>query len=52
MDSAYLSSAGEALKHFNVSEANGLSDSQVKDLTAKYGRNGTTKLTLRCILTI
>ena len=51
MDSAYLASAAEALEYFSVSEANGLSFSQVKDLAAKHGRNGTV-LKSHCNLTL
>ena len=49
MESAYLTSAAEALKHFSVTEEGGLSDSQVKALTAEHGRNGT-ELDLQCEL--
>ena len=42
MESAFLASPPEALKHFQVDEKNGLSDAQVKDSTSKYGRNGKT----------
>ena len=44
MDSAFLASAQEVLKQFQVIEKQGLSDKQVKDSTAKYGRNGKTYL--------
>ncbi|MCJ1307895.1 hypothetical protein MMC25_001543 [Agyrium rufum] len=39
MESSYLVSIEDALKHFGVTEESGLSDSQVHDLTAKHGRN-------------
>ena len=41
MEAAYLSTPEEALKHFNVSEQDGLSNSQVQEAETKYGRNGT-----------
>lgn len=44
MEASFLSSAEEALRHFEVSEENGLSDSQVKSLRAIYGCNGTMSL--------
>ena len=40
MESAFLASPKEALKHFQVDEKKGLSDAQVRDSASKYGRNG------------
>ena len=41
MDSAYLVSPEKALGFFQVTEKDGLSDSQVQQALKKYGRNGT-----------
>ena len=41
MEASYLSSPEEALRYFNVTEQDGLSDARVSHATAKYGRNGT-----------
>ena len=41
MDAAYLASPAEALDRFQVSEQDGLSESQVQQALKKYGRNGT-----------
>lgn len=41
MDTAYLASPENALDFFQVSEQDGLSDSQVQQALNKYGRNGT-----------
>lgn len=40
MEASYLASTAEALNYFRVSEQNGLTDSQVRQFTEKYGRNG------------
>ena len=40
MDSAFLASPQKALEYFQVSEKEGLSDTQVKDSVQKHGRNG------------
>ena len=40
MENAYTRSPGEALKHFQVSEQNGLSEQQVLSQRKKYGKNG------------
>ncbi|KAI4197826.1 MAG: hypothetical protein LQ350_005671 [Teloschistes chrysophthalmus] len=39
MEASYLASTAEALNYFRVSEQNGLTDSQVRQFTEKYGRN-------------
>ncbi|KAI4288826.1 MAG: hypothetical protein L6R35_001911 [Caloplaca aegaea] len=39
METSYLASPKEALDYFQVSEQNGLSDSQVKKSVERYGRN-------------
>jgi P-type Ca2+ transporter type 2A len=39
MEDAYLRSTKDVLKYFHVSEAQGLSETQVSDLRSKYGRN-------------
>ncbi|MCJ1373495.1 hypothetical protein MMC20_004723 [Loxospora ochrophaea] len=39
MEAAYISSTGGALKHFQVTEHDGLSDYQVQLNLSKYGRN-------------
>ncbi|KAH8657435.1 hypothetical protein BGZ60DRAFT_434405 [Tricladium varicosporioides] len=39
MESAYTKSTSEVLKHFSVSESQGLSEAQVKASREKYGRN-------------
>lgn len=40
MEASYLASTKEALDYFQVSENNGLSDSQVEKAIQQYGRNG------------
>lgn len=40
MESAFLVSTEQALNNFHIDEKQGLSDSRVKEATAKYGRNG------------
>lgn len=44
MDSAFLSSTQEVLKHFQVAEQDGLSDTQVRLALEKFGHNGTVHL--------
>ena len=44
MESAFLASPEAALKHFEVSEQNGLSSAQVNTARSKYGPNGTSEL--------
>lgn len=44
MEASYLSSPEEALRYFDVTEQDGLSDAQVRHATDKYGRNGTVHL--------
>ncbi|KAF2200031.1 calcium ATPase [Delitschia confertaspora ATCC 74209] len=39
MDNAYNKTTGEALKHFQVTEQNGLSEQQVSAQRQKYGKN-------------
>ncbi|KAI9800559.1 MAG: hypothetical protein M1833_003217 [Piccolia ochrophora] len=39
MDNSYLRTTQEALRHFNVSEQEGLSDSRVETSKQKYGKN-------------
>lgn len=41
MEAAYLVSSEDALRHFQVTEQNGLSDVLVQRAIEKYGRNGT-----------
>jgi Ca2+ transporting ATPase len=41
MDNAYTKNTQEALKYFQVTEENGLSEEQVKSSRQKYGRNCT-----------
>jgi Ca2+ transporting ATPase len=41
MENAYTRSTKEALSHFQVTEAAGLSAQGVESSRAKYGRNGT-----------
>jgi hypothetical protein len=43
MEAAYLSATEEVLKHFNVTEENGLSDKQVEKSLAKHGKNGNSR---------
>lgn len=40
MEASYLASTKEALDYFQVSEQSGLTDSQVRQSTENYGRNG------------
>jgi|SRR5690242_2437574 len=40
MENAYTRTPAEALKHFQVTEPNGLSETQVKSLRDKHGKNG------------
>lgn len=40
MDNAFTRTPAEALKHFGVTEENGLSEPQVKSLREKHGKNG------------
>ena len=47
MEAAYLATTGAALEHFQVTESGGLSDAQVKDLTAKHGLNS---MRLLCLI--
>lgn len=44
MENAYAKSTSEVLKFFSVSEAQGLSDSQVKASREKHGRNCTQRI--------
>lgn len=44
MEAAYLVSSEDALRHFQVTEQNGLSDALVQRAIEKYGRNGTVQL--------
>lgn len=44
MEAAYLVSSEDALRHFQVTEQNGLSDVLVQRATEKYGRNGNVQL--------
>ena len=44
MEAAYLSTPEEVLRHFQVTEQDGLSDRQVKQALATFGRNGTVSL--------
>ncbi|KAI4110180.1 MAG: hypothetical protein L6R37_000073 [Teloschistes peruensis] len=39
MEASYLASTTEALNYFRASEQNGLTDSQIRQSTEKYGRN-------------
>lgn len=41
MEAAYLVSTEDVLRHFEVTEQDGLSDLMVQKATEKYGRNGT-----------
>jgi hypothetical protein len=41
MDNAYIKSPEEALKHFQATEEQGLSEQQVTAFRQKYGKNGT-----------
>lgn len=41
MEAAYLISSEDALRHFQVTEQDGLSDTMVQRAVDKYGRNGT-----------
>lgn len=41
MEAAYLSSAEDALRHFEVNESHGLSERQIRQAVEKFGRNGT-----------
>jgi magnesium-transporting ATPase (P-type) len=47
MENAFARSTSEVLKHFGVSETQGLTDAQVQSSREKYGRNGKQKITLR-----
>ena len=40
METAYLYTTEEALRHFQVTESEGLSDQMVSEALKKYGRNG------------
>jgi len=42
MENAYTKSASEVLEFFSVSEAQGLTESQVQASRETYGRNGET----------
>ena len=44
MDNAYIKTPGEALKHFQATEEQGLSEQQVSAARQKYGKNGTQQL--------
>jgi Ca2+ transporting ATPase len=40
MENAYTRTPAEVLQHFQVTEQKGLSETQVKDLRSKHGKNG------------
>lgn len=40
MESAYVKSAQDVLRHFDVDEQSGLSDSRVQQQLSKFGKNG------------
>lgn len=40
MDKAYVQSSAEVLKHFDVFEESGLSNTAVAESRQKHGRNG------------
>jgi Cation transporter/ATPase, N-terminus len=44
MENSFVYSPDDVLSRFNVTQANGLSDSQVKAALETYGRNGMFKL--------
>lgn len=44
MESAFATPTNKVLAHFNVDDHDGLTDKQVEDLRAKYGRNCTPTL--------
>lgn len=46
MENAYNKASEEVLDYFKVSEEKGLSDERVVELRLKYGRNGTSLVTL------
>ena len=48
MDNAYVRSALEVLKHFNVQEETGLSNALVTESRQKHGRNGMSSLKRVC----
>lgn len=41
MENAYTKTPAEALRHFGVTEQQGLNKQQVETLRAKHGKNGT-----------
>lgn len=41
MDDSFVHTAPDALKHFGVTESDGLSDVQAQIAKERYGRNGT-----------
>jgi Ca2+ transporting ATPase len=41
MENAFSKSTGEVLKHFSVTETQGLSEAQINASREKHGRNGT-----------